>query len=402
MITLNYLACAAACLLTFSCAVSLKANAESYLDECNSLNQSAEKSYINFIQDIDDFAAYSGWGSCGDNTVLSMTANESRVNYHVEDASELFVELYSDGGTFATIAEKGTLQIGLTKMDQFSNMYRCRYRRQQDKVYLFQGGQTYSLKCEMNGLSFIQDSGNFENDDPYYGINAEISEDGLTYRPVELRLDRVLWQNYENYGNYFREFYHASLPAGTNNVRLTLYGYNRLPGGWSDLPNFPMLSHVAITRSESPTSSEPQNENPSSSSAVSSTPESAVSNNADTHGDDDSAETKRLIRSKNTGTRHFSGEESLPVKKINENPVQIHTHYFPAQTDHSSDASSGNSQLVSSVPVSAQTSFQESEQKLQHFYQGKGEEADKTLQNYLMPGLILLQIASAVVFLKPR
>lgn len=402
MVALNYLACAAACLLTFSCAVSLKAHAETYLDECNNLNQSTEKSYANFIRDIDDFAAYSGWGSCGDNTVLSMTANKSWVNYHVEDASELYVELYSDGGTFSTIANTGALQIGLTKMEQFSNMYRCRYRRQQDKIYLFQGGQTYSLKCELNGLSFIQDSGNFDKDDPYYGANAEISKDGLTYSTVQLKLDRVLWQNNENYGNYFREFYYATLPEGTNDVRLTLYGYNRLPGGCSDLPNYPKLSRVAITRNEPSTSSEPQNENPSSSSAVSSAPESAAPNNADTHGDDDSAETKRLIRSKNAEISHSYGEISLSVKKSNENSVQKHTQYFPAQTDHSSDASSGNPRLASSVPFSEQASFQESEQNLQHFYQDKGEQADTTLQNFLMPGLMLLQIVSAIFFLKPR
>lgn len=262
-----------ACLLTFGCALSLKAQAEPFLDECDSLNQSAEKSYVNFIQNIDDFSAYSGWSSCGDNTIFSMTANKSWVDYHVKNASELYIELYSDGGTFATVADTGALQIGLTKMHQFSNMYRCKYQRPQDKVYLYLGSQIYSLKCDQYALSFIQDSGNFEDNDPYYGANAEISQDGLTYSPVQLRLDRVLWQNRENYGNYFREFYSASLPEETNYVRLTLYGYNRLPGGWSDLPNYPMLSRVAIIRSEPAAPSEPPNEDSSSSPELSSAPE---------------------------------------------------------------------------------------------------------------------------------
>ena len=401
MVLLNYLACCmTACLLTFGCALSLKAQAEPFLDECDSLNQSAEKSYVNFIQNIDDFSAYSGWSSCGDNTIFSMAANKSWVDYHVKNASELYVELYSDGGTFATVADTGALQIGLTKMNQLSNMYRCKYQRPLDKVYLYLGSQIYSLKCDQYALSFIQDSGNFEDDDPYYGANAEISQDGLTYSPVQLRLDRVLWQNRENYGNYFREFYSASLPEETNYVRLTLYGYNRLPGGWSDLPNYPMLSRVAIIRSEPAAPSEPPNEDSSSSPELSSAPESTVFNKTHSDDDNDSAESKRLIRSKNAEIDHSSGEESLPMKESIGNSVQKNIEYFPAQASNSSGVTSKDLQL--SAPLSRQAALQEPDQKRLPLYQDKAEQTGKTFKNFLMPVLILLQIVAAIFFLKPR
>ena len=400
MVPLKYFAFMTAYLMVLGCAVSLKAQAEPFLDECGSLNQSAEKSYVNFIQDIDDFSAYSGWNSCGDNTVFSMAANKSWANYHAEYASELYVELYSDGGTFATIADTGALQIGLTNMNQFSRMYRCKYQRQQDKVYLYQDGQIYSLKCDQYALNFIQDSGSFEEDDPYYGVNAEISEDGLAYSPVQLKLDRVLWQNY---GNYFREFYSASLPEGTNYVRLTLYGYNRLPGGWSDLPNYPMLSRVIITQNEPAVSSEAPDESSSSGQDTSSAPESAASNKTHSDDDHDSAESKRLIRSKNAKTGHSSDGESLPAKKPTENSAQENTEYFSVQADHLPDVSSRDSHLaISSVPLSGPETLPEPDQGLLHFYQGGAEQGGRAFQNFLMPGLIVLQIAAAIFFLKPR
>ncbi|WP_145997760.1 hypothetical protein [Marasmitruncus massiliensis] len=387
-------------MLTFGCALSLKAQAEPFLDECDSLNQSAEKSYVNFIQNIDDFSAYSGWSSCGDNTIFSMAANKSWVDYHVKNASELYVELYSDGGTFATVADTGALQIGLTKMNQLSNMYRCKYQRPQDKVYLYLDSQIYSLKCDQYALSFIQDSGNFEDDDPYYGANAEISQDGLTYSPIQLNFDRVLWQNRENYGNYFREFYSASLPEETNYVRLTLYGYNRLPGGWSDLPNYPMLSRVVITRNEPAVPSEPPNEDSSSSPELSSAPESTVSNKTHSDDDNDSTESQRLIRSKNAEIDHSSGEESLPMKESIGNSVQKNIEYFPAQASSSSGVTSKDLQL--SVPLSGQDTLQEPDQKRLPLYQDKAEQTGKTFENFLMPVLILLQIVAAIFFLKPQ
>ena len=402
MVPLNYLAFITACLLTFYCAIFVKAQAEPFLDECSNLKQSEENSYVNFTQDIDDFSAYSGWSSCDDNTVFSMTTNKSWANYHISNASKLYVELYSDGGTFATTTDTGALQIGLTKMNQFSNRFRCKYQRAQDKVYLRQGGQVYSLKCDLYAVNFTQDSGDFEDDDPYYGVNAEISQDGLTYCSVQLNLEQVEWQNYENYGNFFREFYSSSLPDGTNYVRLTLYGYNRLPGGWGDLPNYPMLSRVVITKSEPAEPSEPSKEDPSSSSEDSSAPESVISGKADSYDDDDSAETKRLICSKNAKTDHSSYDETLAEKKLTENPIQENIECTSAKAGASPDASSKKLRSSeASVPLKEQGILQEPGERLRSLFQDKTEPG-KTQNSFLMPGLLLLQVAAAVFFLKPR
>ena len=416
-------------LLIFICAVSVQAHADIFIDECDRPQQTSEKTYVNFIQNFEDFAAYSAWNSCGDTTALSMTANKAWVIYHISDADELFVELYSDGGTFATVDQNNHFQVGLTNMSEFSSAHRCRYQQTNDKVYLSENGTTYSLQCGRSALGFIEDTDSFSKDDPYYGVNAEISVDGVHYRPLELHFDSILWQNYENFGNFFKEFYSSSLPADTAYIKLTLYGYNRIPGDWGAFSNYPFLSKVKITRaepvpssSEEPSSSESSStlpEEPSSSESSSTLPEEPSSSESTfsessriptSHGSPDSKKKHTslsdwLILKKSERAGYYRKGKSLEREKDTAaHQPSINTP--PPKSDVPHDLYALESESVPLDPLhEAEPAIEEQEPSpysLLSLYEEKPNESKEIMEGLVACGLTVCLMIGLFFLLKPH
>lgn len=410
MVPVRYLISFAACLMIFACAVLVNAQAEPFVDECDKLEQTPQKNYVNFMQNIDDFAKYSAWSSCGDRTALSMTANKAWVIYHVSNAERLYVELYSNGGTFATNDKAGNYQIGLRDMSEFSSVHRCQYQQSEDKVYIRQNGLTYSLKSSYSMLNFVEDPVDFSKNEPYYGINAEVSSDGINYRSLELNFSKILWQNYENYGNHFREFYDSDLPAGTAYIKLTLYGYNRIPGEWGDLFNYPFLSKVKITRTEPASSSTPSSsEDPSSSkpspneSSSSESSKGPVSNGApDCENHPQSSLSNRLVRKKsikidqNHSDNILKEEVNCPVDPSKNRNFEKSEKQREFQVQESEEEILQPSNLIESETED------QSLHKLQSLYQEKPNQSKEVVKGLAASGMIISTITALIFLIKPH
>lgn len=421
---MRYLISITACLTILICAVSVCAQSDVFIDECDKFEQNPSKQYINLQHTIDDFATYSTWRSCQDKTVLTMTANKACAIYHVDYAEKLYVELYSSGGTFATINNKqGTFQIGLNDMNEFSNAHRCRYQQAQDKIYLRKNGRAYSLQTSYLGMNFIEDDQIKDHDDPYYGVNAEVSSDGIHYRTIDLQFEKVLWQNRENDGNYFREFYYSSLPAGTSYIKLTLFGYNQLFGDFSSAThNYPFLSKVKILKAEpvssstpeDPSSSEPTNSEPSSDDEQKNSepsdhkPKHPISNGAaDKEDKQKSLVSERFTRKKSIAKKSITTEHNSDNLN-NENkepPILMKENKTPLSTPEQKQnitSSEVESEVLQPTNLNQCETEQESIHSLQSLYQEPTDQTSNIWKGLFICSLIILPIISIFLLTKPH
>lgn len=407
MLLVRYLISIIACLTVLVCAVSVCAQPDVFVDECNELNPSPSKQYINLQHTIDDFASYSTWISCKDKTVLTMTANKARAIYHVDHAEKLYVELYSDGGTFATINKQGTFQIGLNDMNQFSSAHRCQYQQAQDKIYLRKNGRAYSLQMSSTGISFIEDDQIKDYEDPYYGINVEVSPNGIHYRTIDLQFEKVLWQNRENDGNFFREFYCSNLPDGTSYIKLTLFGYNH---------QYPYLSKVKIIKAEpassstpeDPSSSEPTNNEPSSGEQKNSEPSDHKSKHPISNGAADKEDkqkslvSERFTRKKSIKTEHNQNNLNNECK---EDPILNEDNIQPVITPEQKQnitSSEIEAEVLQPTNLNECEMEEESIHNLQSLYQKQTDQTSNIWKGLFICSLIILPIILIFLLTRPH
>lgn len=421
------------CILFVFCANAIPIHAENsqskwYIDECDNLKCNCVK-YKNFSQEIKDFSVYRNWSSCKDKTVLKMTANKAVAIYHVDHAEKLQVELYSDNGTFATINNEGNLQIGLQDRTDLSNVFRCHYQQSQDngdKVYV-RNNKTYSLQSSMFGLQFLEDNKIANQDDPYYGINAEFSSDGVNYHSINMHLDKDKIDF--SFLKTFHEYYSCELPAGTSHIKLTLYGYQRLPGEsrCSD-PVCPYLSKVKILHYPTPLPEDPPSSKPDKQPTPQDTPSTEPENDESTTDKDDTTQSYFIKKRVSNGKAdHDDRNESEPAERfiirrrteermnINENR-SIANNYFNLQKE---DKQSRNDEVhnenrkpldndppINEPPNKIQSNEPPQEEglenKFESLHEEKAEKPSSTAVGLLISSVTIITFFSILIFFKPH
>lgn len=423
------------CILLVFCAVAVPIHAEDsqsnwYIDECKDLQSNCAK-YNNFQVDENFFSNY-------DHTVFRMSANKAVAIYDVNHAQKLEVEIFCNNSTFATLTEDG-LQMGFKATDSLpnilSNVLRCRYQQSHDKVYVCHNNKNYSLQISpFSTLQLMEDKEiPLGEENPYYGINVEVSVDGTKYQSIDMQLNKEKI-NFEN--SLFQECYSCNLPSGISHVKLTMYGYRQLPGqGIGSLPEYPYLSRVKILQSnpspsnsktepgetpsskpeiEQPKPKDPQSNNQESNSTTNkndttqshATKKPVCNGKADVKEKNDSEPRQRFVLKNRTEYMEDSNENSAIInnncnfEKEDIKPKRIDDVH--SNNNESQRANSDTKKSTNNNQLNEPSDIKEIESNLQSLYEEKAEKPSSTAVGLLISSVTIVTVLSILIFFKPH
>lgn len=270
----------------------LAVSAQSYTDDCSTVNANEVRIYSSF-QPVSQFPDVIAWPGYPDQQALKVSGKQAYAKYQISGVDTMQIGICVNGGTTAYAAAANTFYLG-QQGSASANTYRCRYDPSSDNVFFnSSSNETYKLINSRDGFDFIKTTDTYQSD-YYYGLNVLVSKDGNTFTPVQT-VDFVSARSqYHEIGGgvYFYEKYQASIPAGTTHIKLLLMGYSAVPG--VSAPSVPrsdnllFLSNAAfhgnhLTYGTQPASSSAASQESSASSENSSSANSGSSQNSTTY-----------------------------------------------------------------------------------------------------------------------
>ncbi|MEM1484096.1 hypothetical protein V6615_04345 [Oscillospiraceae bacterium PP1C4] len=238
--------CFAALMIIMAVLLGLPVTAQSYTDHCCDTSGDNVKTYNGFVSTISDFSLYSGWMPCDDKTVLSIGGQTASAVYKVSGSDMVEVEIYAENGTVAAPYSTDSYHLGMYAWDSFSNLRRCFYDSNCDTVFVKDVSGIYTLRATYIDYILKKDEKPVDADSRYYGLNIEVSKDGVSYKPLnKVQLKKIESQKIAmGYGGYFHETYISDIPAQTSHVRLTLRACRMIRG--ENFPDIPMSENALL------------------------------------------------------------------------------------------------------------------------------------------------------------